>query len=392
MLRKMVNQIMFTSKFIRPRLPSHYYVWCEPPDSSGDEVLLFVSERRRIKLKGHSFREFQSRVIPLLDGWHTVEQIEAEVADVFAPEDLKAGLELLATQDLLQDGPEEIVGSGLREALTPQLNLFHEMGSPAKQMQQRLKNATVTVLGLGGAGSQVVAALAASGIGTIRCADALPITASDVYFSPIFSAHDCGALRTEATVQRLAASAPSVEFSMHTGVIESDDHLSALVRGADFVVCCVDAGQSSLIYRVNRVCLMSGTRWSSCALEGTEVIIGPTVYPFETACYLCYKMRSVACAGNPEDAFAFEQFLDRRKRDDSGCRENLVFGAGIAANMLGLEVLKELLGVVSPPTRGRIVVVDLFELSVSKHVILRKPWCPACFRAGNTKSEGVTLK
>jgi adenylyltransferase/sulfurtransferase len=104
------------------------------------------------------------------------------------------------------------------------------------------------------------------------------------------------------------------------------------------------------------------------------------VYPFQTACYLCYKMRSVACAGNPEDSFAFEQFLDRRKRDDSGCRENLVFAAGIAANVLGLEVLKELSGILSPSTRGSIVVVDLLELRVSRHVVLRKPWCPACFR------------
>src|ERR1043166_8357087 len=69
--------------FQRPRLPRHFYVWSEPPDSDGDEVLNFVSDRRRIKLKGHSFREFEQRVIPLLDGRHTVAEIEQQVADAF---------------------------------------------------------------------------------------------------------------------------------------------------------------------------------------------------------------------------------------------------------------------------------------------------------------------
>ena len=46
-------------RYQRPRLPSYFYVLSEPPDSRGEEVLRFVSERRRIKLKGHSFREFQ---------------------------------------------------------------------------------------------------------------------------------------------------------------------------------------------------------------------------------------------------------------------------------------------------------------------------------------------
>jgi molybdopterin-synthase adenylyltransferase len=382
---------MPTSEFERPRLPSHYYVWCEPPDSSGDEVLYFVSERRRIKFKGHSFREFHQRVIPLLDGRHTMHQIKAEVMDVFAPEDLEAALKLLGDQNLLEDGPKEIAGSTWNEALTPQLNLFHEIGLEAEQVQLRLKNATVTVLGLGGAGSQVAVGLAASGVGAVRCADALPITASDVYFSPVFSMGDCGALRTEVAAQHLRAQSPSLKISTHIEAIESDEQVSSLIYGSDFVVCCVDAGQSSLSYRVNRACLKTGTRWTSCALVGTEVIIGPMIYPFQTPCYLCYKMRSVACAGNPEDGFAFEQFLDRRKRDDSGHRENLVFAAGIAANMLGLEVLKELSGILPPSTRGGIIVVDLLNLSMSRHVVLRKPWCPACFQMGERESgkEGL---
>ena len=62
---------MPTGNYRKPRLPSHFYVLVDPPDSEGDETLHFVSESRKIKVKGHSFREFQQHVVPLLNGEHT---------------------------------------------------------------------------------------------------------------------------------------------------------------------------------------------------------------------------------------------------------------------------------------------------------------------------------
>jgi bacteriocin biosynthesis cyclodehydratase domain-containing protein len=89
-------------------------------------------------------------------------------------------------------------------------------------------------------------------------------------------------------------------------------------------------------------------------------------------------MRSVACAGNPEDAFELERRLDRRKQDDSGRSENLVFSAGAAGNLIGVEVLKELTGMAAPSLVGKIAVFDLLEHSIAKHVVLRMPSCPVC--------------
>src|SRR5215212_9471623 len=125
---------MSTVKFQRPRLPSNIYVWFEPPDESGDEVLYFVSESKRVKLKGHSFREFQQLVIPLLDGQHTLAEIEASVADTFAPEDLWDGLQLLATHNLIEDAGQHEMPLDLSNQLAPQLNFFHEINMHSGEM------------------------------------------------------------------------------------------------------------------------------------------------------------------------------------------------------------------------------------------------------------------
>lgn len=379
---------MSTFKFNRPTLPDHYYIWFEPPDKSGDEILRFASSRRRIKLKGTSFREFQQRVIPLLDGKHTLSEIAAAVADVFAHEDLEAGLQLLADHNLLRDTTD--AGLDTSERLAPQMNFFHEMETNAEEIQARLQSATVTIMGLGGPGAGAALALAAAGVGTLRCFDAERVTAADTYLSPCFSAAHVSEERTTIIARVIAASSPETIVTTYMETPADDDQVLKLISGSDFVLNCLDVGQSSLIYKLNRACLKANLRWSSAAVMGPEVIIGPTVVPFETACYLCYKMRTVAIAGNPEEEFAFETFLDRRKRDDSARRESLVFGVGVASNLLSLEAIKALSGSVNVSARGKIIVLDLLTLESSKHVVLRKPWCPACFQSeGTTKAAAA---
>jgi len=378
---------MSTPKFNRPRVPTHYYIWFEPPDEAGDEILRFASTRRRIKLKGTAFREFQQRVIPLLDGRHTLADIQAQVADVFSAADIEAGLQLLADNNLLRDTGDLELSVEVASGRAPQLNFFHEMEMNAEDIQARLKRATVTILGLGGAGAGAAQALVAAGVGRLRCLDAEKVAPADTYLSSFFSRADVGELRTEVLARRISSNHADVTISTQTRVPENDDQVLELIGGSDFVLNCLDAGQSSLIYKLNRACLKTNLSWSSCSIEGPEVVIGPTVVPFETACYLCYKMRAVACAGNPEEEFAFETFLDRRKRDDSGQRESLVFGVGVASNLLSLEAVKALSGVLTLSARGKIVVLDLLTLESTKHVVLRKPWCPACFKTSGELSS-----
>jgi len=371
---------MSTPIFNRPKLPTHYYVWSEPPDHSGDEVLYFASAQRRIKIKGHSFREFEQYVIPLLDGQHTFQEIADKVADVFDAEDLAAGLRLLADQHLLIDTEDGTPPSQSPDPLAPQLNFFYEMNANPQEVQSRLSGATVTIFGLGNAGASTAIALAASGVGHLRCVDFMSISGADIHLSNAFSRADAGQFRAAVVAQRLTAKAPEVSVTVHMQRPENDDDVLALVDGSDLVINCLDVGESSLIYKLNRVCLRAGIKWTSCALSGPEIIVGPTIYPAETACYLCYKMRSVACAGNPEDEFAFESFLDQRKSDDSARHENLVSGVDLAAGFVTLEAIKSLSGVLAPSAVGKIIVFNLLDLTSTKHVVLRKPWCPVCFK------------
>ena len=361
----------------KPRLPTHYYLRFDPPAASADEVLTINSERRRIKLKGHSFREFLEHVVPLLDGTHSLEDIRARVSDVFEPEDLDASLELLASQNLLEDAAGDGV-SELPANLEHQWNFLHEIGLDPRHARERLAASTVAVFGIGALGAATATSLGASGVGHIRCVDHLAVTPADPMLNPIFHSTDVGKLRAEVISSRITELNPAARTTVISALPDSDEAVLAAIEGADFVVCCADRALSTLFYRLNRACLKARVRWTSGSVSAFEGIVGPTVTPLESACYLCYQMRAVACAENPEDEFAYLRFLDRRKQDDSARRENLVFGAGIVGHLLGLEAFRALAGI-SLAAAGRIVVFDLIEMTSQKHVVLRKPWCPACF-------------
>jgi bacteriocin biosynthesis cyclodehydratase domain-containing protein len=368
------------SLFRKPLLPSHYSVWFDPPDEAGDEALHIVSERRALKLKGHSFREFRTRVVPLLDGSHTLEQIQLATQDVFQPQDLIECIDLLSAQGVLVEAEGSGQPPDVQARMAPQVNFFHDL-FPGANLQEKLTRADVAVIGLGGVGGAVALALGAAGVGVVRCVDSLPIAPSDIYFSPFLGHAHIGESRADSVAGVLRAGSPQTKALPDSPALESEDDIRRAIRGADFVLCCLDASQSNLVFKLNRVCLADGIRWITCSVAGAEITVGPGFHPGHSACYLCYRMRAVACTGNPEDAFAYEKYLDRRKQDDSGRRESLVFGAGIAAHLLGLETIKILTEFTEPSLVGRILTIRLTDLAIERHTVLRKPWCPACFPA-----------
>jgi adenylyltransferase/sulfurtransferase len=369
---------MAISPSSRPRIPGNFYIRSEPPDASGDEFLVFDSELRKIKLKGRLFREFVHSVVPLLDGTRTVVEIQAEVADLFAAEDLAKCFGLLAEHRLLQDARLDTTPDHVRLELAPQLNFFHELELEPHEVQRKLGAATVAVWGLGGPGASVAMTLAASGVGGLLCIDALPVSRTDPHLIPTFTPAEVGRNRAEVIRANVAERFPRVQAVAFSGPIADDVDALRIVNEVNFIVCCADAGMATYAYILNRACLKARVPWSSCTVSGFEGVVGPTVVPHKTACYLCYKVRAVACSANPEDELAHLRRLDRRKRDDSQRRENHSFGVGAIGHLMGLEAVKCLTGIARPSALGRIVVLDFLTLACRSHTVLRMPWCPAC--------------
>jgi len=373
----------------RPLLPSHYRVLLEPPDDKGDEALVFVSDARRIKLKGHSFREFERSVMPLLDGSHTLNEISEATADLFAPADLEDALQLLLAHGLLREGNPDNgpCDGGIR---TPQWNLFHDLGLDPAAVQSMLAGSTVAVFGLAGAGAVAAQALAAAGVGTLRLVETEAVSRTDPYLAPVYTSADIGRPRAEVLRERFASNGVEARIELAVAPLLDEEAVRNAVHSASLVLCCLDGGRSSLIYKLNRVCVGLLQPWLAVCTAGTEVLVGPLMRSPDTACYLCFCMRLVAAAQNPEDEYALKSLLDRRKRDDTATHESLVFGEGIAGQLAALEVVKVLCGLPAAAMDGQLQVFDLLTLSSQRHRVLRKPWCPVCHSGGQSRASELT--
>lgn len=361
-----------------PRLAGHFSVRGEPADSSGADVLHFVSSRRSLRFEGRNLTAFHEVVLPLLDGRHTLAAIETACAPRFRRDELHRGLQLLASHRLLHDAGTDAIEEPTRTRLAPQLNFLHELGFDAQQKQARLSSATVSLIGLSGAGATAALSLAAAQVGSLRCIDAQPVSAADPLLAAAFATESVGLSRADTVAELVKATAPDVKVSACTKPLDTDQEVRDEIAGSDLVLCFVDPGLASLTYKVNRACLDAGISWIACSVTGFEGVLGPIVKPYETACYLCYKMREAACSERPDDALAHLEFLDARRSDDGGIRENTPFSAGVVGNLMALEAFKQLSGIADDLSLGRITVLDFLRLTATQHLVVRKPDCPAC--------------
>jgi molybdopterin-synthase adenylyltransferase len=363
--------------FQNPLLPDCFLTWTEPPDESGEELFRIVSWRRSVTLKGHSFREFSRRVVPRLDGKNRMDEICAAVSDQFDRPDLEAAIEMLGAQGIIAEAvPGE---ADLPDRLHPQLAWLGEATLEGRVAQRRLTGAFVVQFGAGGPGASAARVLAASGVGRLLIVDPAQVGPTDAYFSALFRVSDQGRFRAEVLAASLAEGAPEVRIDAHIVRPETAADVASLIDGADLVLCCLDSGELNLTLKLNRACRDRGARWLAGSMEGTELVIGPGFSgAADGPCYMCWRMREVACATNPQARFALEKRLDKIRQDLSGRRENLAGSADIVGAMMASEAISLLSGAGEPSLDGRFLVMELPGLRQEKHNVLRKPGCPVC--------------
>jgi molybdopterin-synthase adenylyltransferase len=363
---------------LRPVLLKHYRLRVEPSESGDSSRLIFTSERKRFAIRGRSLDVFVERVVPLLDGQLTLDEIKERMADVFAPQDLHDSLSLLAQQRIVKDAERDDLSRDTQLRLAPELSYLSEVAPDPSLFLDRLSEARVTVVGLGAVGVVAATALAAAGVGNLRCVDGSLVSPADPYLAQLFSADDVGRSRAETTREKVRAVSPSSSVEVVFDDLQTETEMAAVVGNSDFVLGCLDAGRVSTTHALNRACLAQRVVWSSATASAYEGIVGPTIIPYETACFRCYEARVVSCTDDPPATLADLRHRMDRNVDESPYRENLAFGAGIVGHLLALEAFKAVLGL-RPPTAGRIVTVDFTTCEMRHSVVLRKPWCSACF-------------
>ena len=235
-----------------------------------------------------------------------------------------------------------------RHILLPQVSI---------EGQQRLLEARVFLIGLGGLGSPVAMYLAASGVGHLVLVDHDRVELSNLQRQIVHTTNAIGIDKVASAKQALQALNPDVQVTTFNKVLEADE-LTEQVRLADVVVDASD--NFATRFGLNRICvdqkkpLVSG---AAIRMEGQV-----TTFRADQPSSPCYR-----CLYKDMDELA------------ETCSETGVLApvVGIIGSIQAAETLKVLTGV-GQTLIGRLLILDAQTMEWRELRLRKDPDCPVC--------------
>jgi adenylyltransferase/sulfurtransferase len=225
------------------------------------------------------------------------------------------------------------------------------------QGQERLKAASVLLIGAGGLGAPVGMYLAAAGVGRLGLVDFDVVDYSNLQRQVTYATADVGRRKLDAAGERLRGINPHVEVETHDLRLDSGNALD-LFRPYDVVVDGTDNFPTR--YLVNDACALLGkpnVYGSIFRFEGQASVFWAERGP----CYRCLY------AEPPPPGLV------------PSCAEGGVLGVlpGIVGTIQALETIKLLVGI-GEPLIGRLLLFDALRMSFRELRLRKDPQCPLC--------------
>jgi sulfur-carrier protein adenylyltransferase/sulfurtransferase len=226
-----------------------------------------------------------------------------------------------------------------------------------REGQQKLRSASVAVVGAGGLGSPVALYLAAAGVGTIGIIDFDVVDTSNLQRQVLYGSGDVGESKVRAAARRLSDMNPHIRVVAHEERLTTANAL-AILEPYDIVIDGTDNFPTR--YLVNDACVLLGKPYvygSILRFEGQVSVFHARHGP----CYRCLFREPPPPGLVPS------------------CAEGGVLGVlpGIIGSLQALEAIKLILGR-GDLLVGRLVLFDALSFQWRELRLRRNPDCPVC--------------
>lgn len=222
-----------------------------------------------------------------------------------------------------------------------------------REAQEKLKNSTVAIIGVGGLGSPVATYLAAAGVGKLILVDSEKVELSNLNRQFLHWTPDVGVMKVESAYNKLEKLNPNVEVELVKKRLESLEDAMAVVSKSDVVVDCLDNWKTRFL--INEACVSLGKPLVHAAVNGFygQLMV---VIPGKGPCLRCIFPDNI----REENPFPIAGPT-----------------AGIIGSLQALEVLKILTGYGEVPI-GKLILFDGARETFEVLGVKRRLDCPVC--------------
>ncbi|MFN8352224.1 MAG: ThiF family adenylyltransferase [Flavobacteriales bacterium] len=204
--------------------------------------------------------------------------------------------------------------------------------------QQRLRNAQVLVLGLGGIGHQVALSLAAAGLGSLVLVDADVVEVSNLHRQVLFAATDPGRAKVDAARDGILRIAPSCAVHVDRMMVRSAEDWRALIaRYSEVRHVMLSADRPvQLVTWLSDARADGNYHFIKCGYMSAQGLIGPLLGPGSKGYEDLFDPWGNTIDGQPENIKAL---------NDRAAAPTMAASNAIMANISALELIKHITGV-----------------------------------------------
>jgi bacteriocin biosynthesis cyclodehydratase domain-containing protein len=338
----------------------------EMPD--GDVYLLQASRELTIQITKPDEKE--RLLLAALDGEHTAEQLHEE----FGREAVDDVISQLGQLELIEDAADDDrLAPGEVARFDRQLRYFSDIGgelTPA-DCQERLREAKVAVLGLGGLGSWSALALACTGIGEMWLIDGDEVEISNLNRQILYTEAELGLPKVECAAARLRAFDSKMRITTEARRLESQADVAEFIAGSDVVIDAADWPAHDLERWCNAACFEAGIPYITMSHFPPIARVGPLYVPGQTGCYACQE------AGWRREYPLLDAMIEQRRAKPSPAA-TMGPACGLIGGHVALDVMHLLTGLAKPSAQGVEHIYDLRTMEVKSSPVVPEPDCPVC--------------
>ena len=230
--------------------------------------------------------------------------------------------------------------------------------------QEKIKNATVTIIGTGGLGTPIAQQLVAMGIGKLKIVDRDVVEISNLHRQILYGPEDIGLPKAEVAADKLKILNPNVEVIPIVNSI-NDYTATKIIEGSDVVLDGLDS--ISARYALNSACVKLKIPYIfGSAIETTGSVT--TIVPNETPCLECFQP-------NLKDE-------NMPKCSIQGVHPSIL---NIISTIQVAESIR-LITEKKPLLQGKIFFSDISTLSFDKIKIIKQDSCEICGKNTSNKT------